>query len=173
VAKTGIFYASAGGNTTMVAEALKEAFDVDDNDFILMESDFDGISQFDDYDILFLGSSTWGQGDVHFSWVDALFEITSEDISFEGKTVAFFGAGDSKKHKEHFCSALGKLYEVFKSRGANTVGFVSKDEYHYQFSLSQIDGRFCGLAIDNVNEADKTPKRMEAWIGQLKEELKQ
>jgi flavodoxin I len=157
----------------MIAEALKDAFDVDDDDFVLMESDFDDISQFGEYDTLFLGSSTWGQGDVHFSWVDALFEITSEDVSFDGKKVAFFGAGDSKKHKEHFCSALGKLYEVFKSRGAKAVGFVNKDDYEYQFSLAQMYGRFCGLAIDNANEADKTPARIEAWIKQLKEELGQ
>jgi flavodoxin I len=171
VAKTGIFYASAGGNTTKIAEALKEAFEVDDDDFILMESDFDDISQFDDYDVLFLGSSTWGQGDVHFSWVDALFEITSQSVSFAGKKVALFGAGDSKKHKEHFCSALGKLYEVFKNGGAQIVGFVDKNGYEYQSSLAEIDGSFCGLAIDNVNEKEKTAQRIESWIGQLKAEL--
>ncbi|MDR2099224.1 MAG: flavodoxin [Campylobacteraceae bacterium] len=171
MAKTGIFYASAGGNTTKIAEALKEAFEVDDDDFVLMESDFDDISQFENYDVLFLGSSTWGQGDVHFSWVDALFEITSENVSFEGKKVAFFGAGDSKKHKEHFCSALGKLYEVFKNGGADIVGFVDKSGYEYQSSLAEIDGRFCGLAIDNVNEASKSAPRISAWIEQLKQEL--
>jgi flavodoxin I len=171
VARVGIFYASAGGNTTKAAEALKEAFEVEDDDFVLMESDFDDISQFDDYDVLFLGSSTWGQGDVHFSWVDALFEITSEKVSFEGKKVAFFGAGDCKKHKEHFCSALGKLYEVFKNGGAEVVGFVDKGGYEYQFSLAEVNGRFCGLAIDNANEEGKTASRIEAWIEQLKEEL--
>jgi flavodoxin I len=173
VAKTGIFYASAGGNTTKIAEALKNAFEVDDSDFILMESDFDDISQFDDYDALLLGSSTWGQGDVHFSWVDALFEITSENVSFAGKKVAFFGAGDCKKHKEHFCSALGKLYEVFKSSGAEIIGFVDKSGYEYQSSLAEIGTCFCGLAIDNVNEEAKSAQRIEAWIKQLKEELAQ
>jgi flavodoxin I len=171
VVKTGIFYASAGGNTTKIAEALKEAFEVEDDDFVLMESDFDDISQFNDYDVLFLGSSTWGQGDVHFSWLDALFEITSESVSFAGKKVAFFGAGDSKKHKEYFCSALGKLYEVFKNSGAEIIGFVDKSGYEYQSSLAEIDGCFCGLAIDNTNEKDKTTQRIEAWIVQLKEEL--
>ena len=94
MAKIGIFYASAGGNTTQIAKALQEAFEVEDEACVLMEDDFDSTEQFEDYDVLFLGSSTWGQGDVHFSWVDALLEIGSENLFFEGKTVAFFGAGD-------------------------------------------------------------------------------
>ncbi|MDR3345807.1 MAG: flavodoxin [Campylobacteraceae bacterium] len=171
MSKTGIFYASAGGDTTKIAEALSEAFELLEEDAVLMESDFDDVSQFEKYDVLFLGSSTWGQGDVHFSWVDALFEISSEHISFEDKTVAFFGAGDSVKHKEHFCSALGKLYQVFKNAGAKVIGFTPATGYTYQHSLSQVGDKFCGLAIDNTNEADKTQQRIESWIQELKKEL--
>jgi flavodoxin I len=94
MSKVGIFYASAGGNTTIVADALKEAFEVEDDACILMEDDFDGVEQFEEFETLFIGSSTWGQGDVHFSWVDPLFEISSDGIDFSGKKVAFFGAGD-------------------------------------------------------------------------------
>jgi flavodoxin I len=171
MAKIGIFYASAGENTTGVAKRLKEAFEVEDGDFILMEDEFDDVSQFEDYDILFLGSSTWGQGDVHFSWVDPLFEITTDSISFEGKTVAFFGAGDCVKHKENFGSALGKLYQVFTKAEAQVVGFTDKSDYTYEGSLAQIGDKFCGLAVDNTNEAPKTTERVERWISQLKEEL--
>ncbi len=171
MAKVGIFYASAGGNTTLVAEALKEAFEVEDDDCILMEDDFDSVEQFEDYDVLFFGSSTWGQGDVHFSWVDALFEITSENIRFDGKKMAFFGAGDSKTHGEHFCSALGKFYQIFSKTGAKIVGFTETDGYAYDASLAVVDGKFCGLAIDNINEKEKTEERIENWIEQLKSEL--
>jgi len=171
MAKVGIFYASAGGNTTLVAEALKEAFEVEDDDCILMEDDFDSVEQFEDYDVLFLGSSSWGQGDVHFSWVDALFEITSDTISFEGKTMAFFGAGDSKTHSEHFCSALGKFYQIFSKTGAKIVGFTKTDGYNYDASLAVVGGKFCGLAIDNMNEKEKTQERIENWIEQLKGEI--
>lgn len=171
MANVGIFYASAGGNTTQIAEALKEAFEVEDDACILMEDDFDSVEQFEDYDVLFFGSSTWGQGDVHFSWVDALLEIGSENISFAGKTMAFFGAGDSKKHGEHFCSALGKFYQLFSKAGANIIGFTDASEYDYEASLAVIDGKFCGLAIDNINESDKTDERIENWVAQLKEQI--
>ncbi|MGW8168954.1 MAG: flavodoxin domain-containing protein [Sulfurovaceae bacterium] len=167
--KIGIFCASAGGNSLKIADKLADAFDVDE--IISMEEDFDEVAQLLEYDILFIGSSTWGQGDVHHSWVDPLFEISFEDVDLSEKTVAFFGAGDSQKHGEHFCSALGKLYKVFTDAGAKAAGFMPKEEYSYDFSLAEIDDKFCGLAIDEHNESQKTDVRIERWIEQLKQEL--
>lgn len=171
MSKVGIFYASAGGNTTIVADALKEAFEVEDDACILMEDDFDGVEQFEEFETLFIGSSTWGQGDVHFSWVDPLFEISSDGIDFSGKKVAFFGAGDCKTHGEHFCSALGKFYQTFSKAGAEVIGFVDASSYDYEASLALKGDKFCGLAIDNINEEDKTEERIEKWITQLKAEI--
>lgn len=169
MANIGIFCGTAGGTSLKIADALAEAFDVEE--VINMEEDFDDIDQLLEYDILFLGSSTWGQGDVHHEWVDPMFEIESDGIDFSGKTVAFFGAGDSVKHGEHFCSALGKMYKTFTTAGATAVGSVDKDDYKYEASLAEIDGKFCGLAIDEHNESDKTEERIEKWIEVLKGEL--
>lgn len=167
----GIFYGTAGGNTKIVADALAEAFDLDEDNNINIEEDYDDTDQLLEYDVLFLGTSTWGQGDVFHGWVDILFEIESEDVDFSGKTVAFFGAGDYVKHGEHFCSALGKMYDLFTSKGAKGIGFMPTDGYTYEASLAVKDDQFCGLPIDQMNEADKTPARIEQWIGILKNEL--
>jgi flavodoxin I len=173
MSRIGVFVGTAGGTSMKVADGLAEAFGIEEDDIINMEEDFDDIEdQMMEYDILFLGSSTWGQGDVHFSWVDVMLEIEDEDFDFSGKTVAFFGAGDCKKHGEHFCSALGKLHKTFVGAGAKAVGFVSKDDYDYEFSLAEMDGKLCGLAIDEHNESDKTEARIENWISILKDELK-
>ena len=169
MANIGIFCGTAGGTSMMVADALAEAFDVEE--VINMEEDFDSIEQFEDFDVLFIGSSTWGQGDVHFSWVDPQLELEDEEMDLSGKTVAFFGAGDSIKHGEHFCSALGKLHKTFTKLGAKTVGFVDASDYKYEFSLAENDGKLCGLAIDQHNEKDKTEDRIENWVSQLKDEL--
>jgi len=172
MAKMGIFIGTAGGTSMKVADALVEAFDIDEDDVINMEDDFDDVEdQMLEYDVLFIGSSTWGQGDVHFSWVDPVLEIEDDEIDFSGKTVAFFGAGDTKKHSEHFCSALGKLHKTFTSAGAKPVGFIPKDGYDYEFSMAEIDGKLCGCAIDEHNESDKTEERIETWISALKAEL--
>ena len=171
MANIGIFCGTAGGTSLLVAEALAEAFGVEEDDLINMEEDFDDVEQMLDYDVLFIGSSTWGQGDVHHEWVDPQLEIESEGIDFTGKTVALFGAGDCVKHGEHFCSALGKLYKTFTNAGANIVGFVDANDYKYEFSLAQMDEKLCGLAIDQHNEEDKTETRIENWISSLKEQI--
>jgi flavodoxin I len=171
MSKIGIFVGTAGGTSMKVADKLVEEFNIEEDDVINMEDDFDDVEQLLEYDILFLGSSTWGQGDLHFSWVDAILEIEDDEVDFSGKTVAFFGAGDYKKHGEHFCSALGKLHKTFSEAGAKAIGFIPKDDYTYEFSLAEIDGKFCGCAIDEHNESEKTPDRIDLWIKTLKSEL--
>lgn len=169
MANIGIFCGTAGGTSMKIAKALAKEFDVEE--IINMEDDFDDIEQFEEFDVLFIGSSTWGQGDVHFSWVDPQLEMEDEGMDLTGKTVAFFGAGDSVKHGEHFCSALGKLHKTFTSLGAKAVGFVDKADYSYEFSLAEMDGKLCGLAIDEHNEKGKTKARITNWIESLKEEI--
>lgn len=171
MANIGIFCGTAGGTSLLIANAIAEAFSVEEDDLINMEEDFDDIEQMLEYDVLFIGSSTWGQGDVHYEWVDPQVEIESEGIDFSGKTIALFGAGDCVKHGEHFCSALGKLYKTFTNAGANVVGFVDMSDYKYEFSLAEMDGKLCGLAIDQHNEEDKTQTRIESWIETLKTQI--
>ena len=166
----GIFYASAGGTTKIIVDRLVEVFDVDEDSVIFMEDDYDDVEQFDAFDTLLIGSSTWGQGDPHFEWIDPLLEI-AEDADFSGKKVAFFGAGDCKKHGEHFCSALGKLHQVFTKVGATAFGSTEISDYTYESSLAEIDGKFCGLGIDEHNESDKTQERIDKWIKTVKNEI--
>jgi flavodoxin I len=170
MSKIGIFYASAGGTTKIIVDKLVEAFEIDEEDVIFMEEDYDDTEQFEDYDVLLLGSSTWGQGDPHFEWVDPLLEV-DEEADMSGKKVAFFGAGDHVKHGEHFCSALGKLHNTFTKKGAEAIGFLPKELYTYEFSLAEIDGKFCGCGIDEHNEKDKTEERINQWIEVLKTEI--
>lgn len=171
MAKYGIFYGTCGGTTKIIADALQEAFDIDDSDAINIEEDFDELEQFEQYDVLFLGSSTWGQGDVQYGWVDILLELDESDMDLSDKKVAFFGAGDAKKHGEHFCSALGKLYNSFTAKGAKAIGFVDSSDYDFESSLAIINGKFCGLPIDEHNESDKTGDRVDSWIESLKKEI--
>jgi len=170
MSKMGIFYASAGGTSKVIVDALVKEFGIDEDDVIFMEDDYDDVEQFEDYDVLFIGSSTWGQGDPHFEWVDPMLEI-EEEADFDGKKVAFFGAGDYKKHGEHFCSALGKLYDLFTKKGASPIGLIDKELYTYEATLSVKDGKFCGCGIDEHNESDKTNERINIWINQLKTDL--
>lgn len=171
MAKMGVFVGTAGQTSMKIADAVSKEFGIDEEDVINMEEDFDDLEDMLEYDVLFLGSSTWGQGDPHFSWVDVLLDMEDGDFDFTGKIVAFFGAGDYVKHGENFCSALGKLYKAFTNSGAKAVGFVPKELYTYDHSLAEIDGQFCGCGIDEHNESGKTAERIDAWLTSLKAEL--
>ncbi len=170
MAKAGIFVGSSGGITLGAAEQLKELFE--NSELINMEEDYDGLEQFDEFDVLLIGSSTWGQGDVQRDWVDPLFEMQNEEPDFSGKKVAFFGAGDQESHPEEFVTALGKMKDIFTKLGADTeYGYTSAEGYTFKYSYAQKDGRFCGLAIDDINQEDLTQERVFNWAQQLKKEM--
>lgn len=40
--------------------------------------------------------------------------------------------------------------------------------YTYNSSVSAVDGHFVGLAIDDVNEGDKTDERVSAWTDEIR-----
>ena len=135
MSSVGIFVGSSSGITQKAAEKLEELFE--GCELINMEEDYDGLDQFDDFDVLLIGSSTWGQGDPQRDWVDPLFELTNEEPDFSGKKVAFFGAGDQKSHPEEFVSALGKMKDLFSKLGADTeFGKWPTDGYSYKYSYA-------------------------------------
>jgi len=169
MATIGIFFGSSSGVTRGAAELLSEQ--LSGSELIDMEEDFDGIEQFEEFDVLLLGSSTWGQGDVQRDWVDPLYDLGNDSPDLSGKKVAFFGGGDQKTHGEHFLSALGKMHDLFVSLGAEAYGFTSVSGYDYKYSLAERDGKFCGLGIDDVNQEDLTEERVIGWVNQLKIEL--
>lgn len=169
MAKIGIFYGSSTGATREIAEQLEEMFE--DAELIDMEEDYEDADQLLEYDILFLGCSTWGQGDPQRDWVDALYDIENDEPDFSGKKIALFGAGDQDTHGEEFVSALGKMYDLFTKLGAEFVGFWPTEGYKYEFSAAEKEGQFCGLPIDQVNQEDLTAERIENWAAKVKSEL--
>jgi len=170
MANIGIFVGSSGGTTQSAAEKLEEFFE--DAELINMEEDYDDLEQFEDFDVLLIGCSTWGQGDPQRDWVDPLFEMENEEPDFSGKKVAFFGAGDQESHGEEFISALAKMKDVFSNLGADTeYGYWPTDEYEYKASLAEKDGKFVGLAIDDVNQEELTESRVTSWASQVKKEM--
>ena len=67
--------------------------------------------------------------------------------------------------------SVGELYNAAKEAGAKVIGQVSTDGYTYDDSEAVVDGQFVGLALDEVNEDDKTDERIDAWVAAIKPEL--
>ena len=121
------------------------------------------------YDILLLGTSTWGDGELQDDWYDAIKMIRTADLN--GKIVALFGCGDSESYCDTFCDGMGVIYDQLKNSGCTFVGAVSADGYSYSSSIAIIDGKFVGLALDDVNESGKTEERINSWVEEIKKNL--
>ena len=98
-----------------------------------------------DAELLVLGSSTWGVGDLQDDWAAKLDEVKG---NFAGKKVAVFGLGDSQGFADSFCVAAETIANAAKDAGATLVGDV--------------------LKLDDTNEADQTDGKIAAWVAPLK-----
>ena len=88
--KIGIFYGSTTGITESVAYRLAELMHVKKED--IHDVARSKPSEIGQYDLLLLGSSTWGSGDLQDDWYDFLDGI--ETLDLKDKTIALFGCGD-------------------------------------------------------------------------------
>ena len=158
MAKFGIFYGSSTGMCEDVANRIAQK--LDDAEVInAADLSADKVAEFE---VLLLGSSTWGAGELQDDWYDACDTLKGMDLS--DKTVALFSIGDCESYSDTFCGALAPLYEAVKDTGAKLVGQVSTDGYTFDDSEGVIDGKFVGLALDETNEPEKTDDRIDAWL---------
>ena len=98
-----------------------------------------------DAELLVLGSSTWGVGDLQDDWAAKLDEVKG---NFAGKKVAVFGLGDSVGFADSYCVAAETIANAAKDAGATLVGEI--------------------LKIDDTNEADQTAGKIAAWVETIK-----
>lgn len=165
--KTGIFYGSTTGTTESVARLIAEKLGVS-------AADVHDVSKLDaalaeSYEALILGTSTWGDGELQDDWYDGIKVLKNANLS--GKTIALFGCGDSESYSDTFCDGMGILFEDLKDSGCTFVGAVSDSDYTYASSVAAAGGKFVGLALDDVNESDRTDTRVSAWTEMLKADL--
>lgn len=165
--KTGVFYGSTTGTTESVARTIAEKLGIPSSDVYnvsKMTADVAG-----SYEALILGTSTWGDGELQDDWYDGIKVLKGMDLS--GKTVALFGCGDSESYSDTFCDGMGILFEDLKNSGCRFIGAVPDADYTYSSSIAVTDSNFVELAIDDINESDKTDERVTAWTEKLKTEL--
>lgn len=163
--KTLIIYGSSTGTCEDLASRIAAQLGVEDVIDVANLS----AGQVADYQNLILGTSTWGAGELQDDWYDGLNTLKAEDLN--GKTIALFGCGDSESYSDTFCGGMAELYNGLKDKGAKFVGSVPTDGYTFDDSEAVVDGNFVGLALDEVNESDKTDDRIAAWAQAIKPEL--
>ena len=160
----GIFYGSSTGNTKAVAEKIKSKLKNADL------KDISAVSKEDisAYDIIILGASTWGLGDLQDDWEGMIDGFKALDL--EGKKIAFFGTGDQEGYPDTFCDAVGLMYDAVKETKASCIGSWSPEGYSFDASKALAgDDTQIGLLIDEDNQGDLTDERIEKWVSILKE----
>jgi flavodoxin I len=165
VANIGIIYGSTTGNTERVARKIQDSFD----SASLMSANKGILEKVTDYDVLLLGSSTWGFGDLEDSWDSLLDDFGKLDLS--GKKIGFFGTGDQESYSDTYVDALGLIYKAIEKSGADFIGLWPVDGYHFSESKAVENGVFLGLALDEDNQADQTNDRIAEWIRLVKDEI--
>ena len=161
---TVVVYGSSTGTCQSIAEQIASKLGVEALEVTNLTADVVAANE-----NLLLGTSTWGAGELQDDWYDGLDVLKGADLS--GKTVALFGCGDAESYSDTFCGAMAEIYNVVKEGGANVIGEVSTDGYTFEDSEAVVDGKFVGLALDDVNEDDKTEGRIDAWLASIKASL--
>ena len=164
MAKVGLFYGSTTGKTADAAEKIQASLGGDSVVAMIEIADVEP-SDLLNYEYLIIGSPTWNVGDLQDDW-DAIIDDL-DDLDFSGKTVAYFGTGDSVGYADNFQDAMGILEEKIASLGGKTVGMCANDFEDIE-SRALRGSQFCGLALDDDNESDKTDERIAAWAAQIK-----
>ncbi len=166
MSQIGIFYGSTTGTTEAVARQIGEKLGVASSD-IHDASSLTG-DLVNNYEVILLGSSTWGAGELQDDWYDALKTLRSQDLG--NKFVAIFGCGDSDSYADTFCDSIGIIYEELKESGCKFCGMTDPSGYTFDESVAVVNGKFVGLPLDEDNESAQTEERIDQWVAQLKTE---
>lgn len=171
--KVGIFFGTDTGNTRRIAKEISTVLgsaiaakpvnvrNASVNDLLA-------------YDILILGTPTYGEGQLPGlstgnateSWEEFLPTLAGQD--FSGKKVAIYGLGNQKSYANEFVDAMFYLYETFKQCNATIIGDNWATEgYQFKASKAVVDGHFVGLVLDQENQKDLSTERLNTWLNSL------
>ena len=164
-----IFYGSSTGNTEMAAEKIRDQMGA----FVSHMADVSKADPADmeNYDLLFLGVSTWNIGEMQDDWAD--FIPRMEGLNLAGKKIAMFAMGDAVGYPYNFLDAMGELWGVVKDLGnPELVGIWPSEEYEFEDSQGKYDeSHFLGLGLDEDNESELTDDRIKAWLLKVMQDL--
>ena len=164
--KIGLFYKTDSSKTALVAQKIQQEFGKG-IDIIPVENAWK--KEFESYDNIIVGSSTWFDGELPTYWDELIPELKT--LHLKNKKVAIFGLGDQLNYPDNFVDSIGILAEALETAGAKIIGYTSPEEYTFHRSRALKDNQLLGLAIDIENQSDKTEKRIKAWAKQLKQEF--
>ncbi len=119
MSKTIIIYGSTTGNTEIISEEIKKGLEKGGKDVTIKNVINADINELSNYDLILLGCSTWGLGELQDDFQPFYGEMAVEH--FKGKNVAVFGTGDSDMYPDTFCEAVKILEDKLKECEAEII----------------------------------------------------
>lgn len=154
-----IIYGSTNGTTQDVAEKIAKNLTAEAK---ILDVSRASVEDFETADLLILGTSTLGDGDLQDDWDTFFPEL--EKVNFQGKKVALFGVGDQESYCDTFVDGMGILYEKIVEKGGEIIADRNDaSDYEFDASKALIDGNFIGLVIDEDNQSKLTNQRVQNW----------
>lgn len=143
--KTLIVYGSTTGNTETVANQIGSFLKGNGCEVTVESAASCNAACIADYELILLGSSTWGDGELQDDMIGFYDELDS--ISFEGKKAATFGTGEDTWPQ--FCEAVNMLEKKVSEKGAAIL--------------------FEGLKVNG--EVDANQAEIDSWLENLKAKI--
>ena len=166
--KFGIIFGSSTGTTAEIAGKIASRLGISDEDVHdVRQADIALLGQ---YEVLILGTSTWGAGEIQDDWYDLAGAVSALDL--KDKKIALFGCGDESM-SDTFCNGMAVLRDKFLPTGATFIGAFNADGYDFAHSDAQLeDGQMVGLVIDQVNRPELTDRRIDQWCAMIEKQGK-
>ncbi len=166
--KIGIFFGTDTGNTRRIAKDIAKILGAIAAKPVNVRTA--SVEDMLAYDILILGTPTYGEGQLPGlstgntteSWEEFLPKLAGAD--FRGKKVAIYGLGNQKAYPDEFVDAMFYLYDQFTQCNATVIGEWATEGYHFKNSKAVIDGQFVGLVLDQENQKDLSAERLDTWL---------
>ena len=117
--KAIVIYGSTTGNTRTVADWIGDALSAAGLEVDVVDAAGAEPEQAAPYDLVVLGSSTWGQGELQDDFMGFYEDMSADELG--GKKVAVFGCGDSGMFPDNFCEAVDSIEQKAKECGAEIV----------------------------------------------------
>lgn len=114
-----IVYGSTTGNTETTAEIIEKTLSSKGFDVTSKDVSFISPEETSGYDILLLGSSTWGDDEIELQDDFLPFYDDMKKADLSGRKVAVFGCGDSSY--TFFCGAVDAIEDKVRDLGGNLI----------------------------------------------------
>jgi flavodoxin I len=139
--EVGIIFGSTTGTTEKMGQMIKQQLEDHGRNVVLKNVSDTKPDDLEDYDIVLLGSSTWGDGELQQDFVTFQKELEGMDLS--GKKAACFGPGMTVYPQ--FCKAVDILEETIRSCGAVILSEGLKIDGNVEENEDQITAWADGL----------------------------